>query len=63
VQSDERTAVKKGTGEVELSGAVKAFDWSERDPFQTNVILEFSDADGRYCLAIVFKELDLKKSS
>jgi hypothetical protein len=61
LKSDERTAVKKGTGEVELSGTVKAVDWGENNPFQANVILEFSDADGRHRLTNVFKELDLKK--
>ena len=63
LKSGGREEVIKGTGEVELSGTVKAADWGEMNPFKANVMLEFVDANGRHRLATGMKELDLKKSS
>jgi hypothetical protein len=64
LKSGEPEEVKKGSGEVELSGTVKAADWGEMIPFKANVILESIDADGRpHRWANGMKELDLKRPS
>jgi len=55
--------VKEGTGEIELTGTVKAVDWGEMTPFRANVMLESTDANGRRFSARGTRDLDLKKSS